>query len=352
MLKVLRTWLDHFFADEQALLLVVLLALGLTSVLMFGSTLAPVIASMILAYLTFGLVQWLERFGVRHLPAVWGIYCLFIALLLVFVFVTLPLLWHQATALLSDLPLMLDKVRALFMLLPEQYPDLVTVAQIKQIADAAMSEAGNAGQLLLSFSLASIGQSITLLVYLVLVPILVFFFLKDGHMMVRWITAFLPAERSILSRVWLEMDQQIANYVRGKVIEIIIVGGATYVAFLWLGLNYAALLAMIVGLSVLIPYIGATLVTIPVALIGYVQWGVSTEFYTLLVVYGIIQALDGNVLVPLLFSEAVNLHPVAIIVAVLFFGSLWGLWGVFFAIPLATLIKAVMNAWPKQLAAQ
>jgi len=352
MLKVLRTWLDHFFADEQALLLVVLLALGLTSVLMFGSTLAPVIASMILAYLTFGLVQWLEHFGVRHLPAVWGIYCLFIALLLVFVFVTLPLLWHQATALLSDLPLMLDKVRALFMLLPEQYPDLVTVAQIKQIADAAMSEAGNAGQLLLSFSLASIGQSITLLVYLVLVPILVFFFLKDGHMMVRWITAFLPAERSILSRVWLEMDQQIANYVRGKVIEIIIVGGATYVAFLWLGLNYAALLAMIVGLSVLIPYIGATLVTIPVALIGYVQWGVSTEFYTLLVVYGIIQALDGNVLVPLLFSEAVNLHPVAIIVAVLFFGSLWGLWGVFFAIPLATLIKAVMNAWPKQLAAQ
>jgi len=118
---------------------------------------------------------------------------------------------------------------------------------------------------------------------------------------------------------------------------------------LWLGLDYAALLAMVVGLSVLIPYIGATLVTIPVALIGYVQWGVSTEFYTLIIVYGIIQALDGNVLVPLLFSEAVNLHPVAIIVAVLFFGSLWGLWGVFFAIPLATLLKAVMNAWPKKL---
>jgi len=352
MFKVFRTWFDHFFSDEQAMLLVVLLALGLTSVLMFGSTLAPVIASMILAYLTFGLVQWLERFGVRHLLAVWGIYCLFIVLLLVFVFVTLPLLWYQATDLLRDLPLMLDKVKALFMLLPEQYPGLVTVAQIKQIADAAMSEAGNAGQLVLSFSLASIGQSLTLLVYLVLVPILVFFFLKDGHMMVRWLTAFLPTERLVLSNVWLEMDQQIANYVRGKVVEIVIVGGVTYVAFLWLGFNYAALLAMIVGLSVLIPYIGATLVTIPVALIGYVQWGVSTEFYTLLVVYGIIQALDGNVLVPLLFSEAVNLHPVAIIVAVLFFGSLWGLLGVFFAIPLATLIKAVMNAWPKKLATE
>lgn len=349
MFKVFRSWLDHFFADEQALLLLVLLAAGLTTILMFGASLAPVITSMILAYLTLGLVEWLERFGVNHLPAVWGIYSLFIALLLTFVFIVLPLLWQQATDLLSNLPLMLEKLMDLFMLLPEQYPELVNANQIKQLADAAMAEVGNSGQLLVSFSLASIGQSLTWLVFLVLVPILVFFFLKDGHMMVLWFTSFLPLKRNILSHVWLEMDQQIANYVRGKVVEIAIVGSVTYVTFLWFGLNYAALLAVIVGISVLIPYIGATLVTIPVALIGYVQWGVSTEFYTLIIVYGIIQALDGNVLVPLLFSEAVNLHPVAIIVAVLFFGSIWGLWGVFFAIPLATLIKAVMNAWPKKL---
>ena len=60
----------------------------------------------------------------------------------------------------------------------------------------------------------------------------------------------------------------------------------------------------------------------------------------------VIQVLDGNVLVPLLFSEAVNLHPVAIVIAVLFFGGLWGLWGVFFAIPLATLVSAILSAWP------
>jgi putative permease len=53
--------------------------------------------------------------------------------------------------------------------------------------------------------------------------------------------------------------------------------------------------------------------------------------------------------VPLLFSEAVNLHPVAIILAVLFFGGIWGMWGVFFAIPLATLVKAVINAWPRPI---
>ena len=76
------------------------------------------------------------------------------------------------------------------------------------------------------------------------------------------------------------------------------------------------------------------------------QWGWGTDFFYLLGVYAIIQALDGNVLVPLLFSEAVNLHPVAIILAVLAFGGVWGFWGVFFAIPLATLVKAVLYAWP------
>lgn len=150
----------------------------------------------------------------------------------------------------------------------------------------------------------------------------------------------------MLNKIWLEMNQQVANYVRGKVIEILIVGGASYISFVALGLNYAALLALLVGLSVVVPYIGAAVVTFPILLIGYFQWGWNSEFFTLFIVYTVIQALDGNVLVPLLFSEAVNLHPVAIILAVLVFGGFWGLWGVFFAIPLATLIKAVLNAWP------
>src|SRR5690606_39026749 len=88
--------------------------------------------------------------------------------------------------------------------------------------------------------------------------------------------------------------------------------------------------------------------TVPVALVAYFQFGWGSEFMWVMVVYGIIQGLDGNVLVPLLFSEAVNLHPVAIITAVLVFGGFWGVWGVFFAIPLATLIKAVFSSWPRQ----
>jgi putative permease len=181
---------------------------------------------------------------------------------------------------------------------------------------------------------------------------LVFFLLKDSEQIVRWFTSFLPNRRSLLDRVWHEMDEQIANYVRGKAVEIVIVGAVSYAAFVWLGLNYAALLAIAVGFSVLVPYIGAAVVTVPIALVGYFQFGLSNDFLWLMVVYGIIQALDGNVLVPLLFSEVVNLHPVAIILAVLVFGGLWGFWGVFFAIPLATLFNAVVRAWPEQQQAE
>jgi putative permease len=146
--------------------------------------------------------------------------------------------------------------------------------------------------------------------------------------------------------VWVEVDRQIGNYVRGKFIEILIVWVVTFLTFSIMGMQFAMLLGVLVGLSVLIPYIGAAAVTIPVAILAYFQWGLSPEFLWLMLAYGIIQALDGNVLVPLLFSEVVDLHPIAIIVAVLIFGGLWGFWGVFFAIPLATLVQAVLKAWP------
>jgi putative permease len=177
---------------------------------------------------------------------------------------------------------------------------------------------------------------------------MLFFFLKDKHLILYWLSRFLPQDRELVHDVWAELNVKIASYVRGKFLEIAIIWVATYIGFAVMGLNYAMLLSLLVGLSVIIPYVGATVVTIPVLLIAFFQFGTEPMFGYVLLVYGIIQFLDGNLLVPLLFSEVVNLHPVAIIVAVAFFGSLWGVWGVFFAIPLATLVQAVINVWPSQ----
>ncbi|HEC84005.1 MAG TPA: AI-2E family transporter, partial [Thioploca sp.] len=215
------------------------------------------------------------------------------------------------------------------------------------IIDLIRLKVKDISQTILSYSLASIPIVITLVVYSVLVPLLVFFFLKDKEKIFKWLVGFLPKEHSVAQQIWLEMDAQIGNYIRGKVYEIFLVGTFTYFAFAYLGLNYAPLLAVLVGLSVIIPYVGAVVVTFPVIIVAYFQWGVGPDFLWAVGAYLVIQALDGNVLVPLLFSEAVNLHPVAIIVAVLVFGGFWGFWGVFFAIPLATLVKALLSAWPR-----
>ena len=173
--------------------------------------------------------------------------------------------------------------------------------------------------------------------------------MKDKDELVLWFGNFLPRNRPLMSAIWKEMDEQIANYIRGKVVEIIIVGSAAYLIFILIGINYALALSVLVGVSVIVPYIGAIAVTIPVVAIAYIQWGFTGEFYSVTLAYLILQIIDGNVLVPIIFSEAVNLHPVAIIAAVLFFGGIWGLAGVFFAIPLATLIKAIINAWPSKV---
>ncbi len=348
MFKVLRDWIQRYFSDEEAVVLAVLLVLAFTAVLTLGGMLAPVLAGMVLAYLMQGLVVTLERLRVPGGVAVGLVFALFMGLLLVFIVVVVPLLWHQLITLFNELPGMLAKWQSLLLLLPERYPHLVSDEQVLQAIEVARGEIGKFGQWALTFSLSSLPLLVNIMIYLVLVPILVFFFLKDREMIGQWVRGYLPRERALITRVAQEMNRQIANYIRGKVIEIIICGGVTYIAFVALGLNYAALLALLVGVSVVVPYVGAVVVTVPVLLIALFQWGWSDQFIYLMAVYGIIQTLDGNVLVPLLFSEAVNLHPVAIICAVLLFGGLWGFWGVFFAIPLATLFKAVLDAWPRK----
>lgn len=347
MIKIVKNWLHRYFSDEEALILFLLLAVMLVIVLSFGGTLGPVFVGLVLAFLMQGLVVQLERYRVPHLLAVSIVFILFLGLLFAFIFLLLPLIWHQLSNLFAELPRMLNDGQELLLGLPEKYPQFVSEAQIKEWIQAAGKEIGQIGQWVVSYSLSTISNLVGVIIYLVLVPILVFFFLKDRVVIMAWFKSFLPKERNLMNQIWVEMNDQIANYVRGKVIEIVLVGAVSYLAFSFWGLNYAALLAILVGLSVIVPYIGAAVVTIPVALISAFQWGWSSDFFYLMLIYGIIQALDGNLLVPFLFSEVVNLHPIAIIIAVLFFGGIWGLWGVFFAIPLATLIKAILTAWPK-----
>lgn len=347
MINIFRSWFDRLFAEEETVVLLLILAGCLLLMLFLGNVLVPIIASVVLAFMMQGMIHRLTTFGARRGLAIGITYGIFLAIFFGVLTLLLPLVWQQSVNLVQEAPAMMRKLQQSLLVLPER-SELFTESQIREWMAVITSKMGSAGQYLLSFSIAQLPNVVGLLINIILIPILVFFFLKDKQVILSWLSGFLPERRPILTVIWNEMNVQVANYVRGKAVEIVIVGSVSYVCFVVMGLNYAALLGLLVGLSVVIPYIGAAVVTIPVLLVGYLQWGWGGEFLTLAIVYGVIQALDGNVLVPLLFSEAVNMHPVAIIVAVLVFGGLWGLWGVFFAIPLATLVKAILYAWPTQ----
>jgi putative permease len=343
----LSDWTKRVLPNSQAVSFAILLIVGFLLVISLGQMLMPVFAAGVIAYLLEGIVAIGVRKKLPRLAAVIIVYLLFLAFLVFLFGALLPLLYQQTVQLIEQLPAWMNRGQMLVMQLPEQYPNFITEEQIYELTGVVRKELLAWGQAMLTYSYASLVSVITLIVYLILVPLLVFFFLKDKDYILGWFSQYMPRDRYLWTRVWLEVDVQIGNYVRGKFFEVTVLLAASYVTFSLMGLNYSLLLAVLMGLSVIIPYVGATLVTFPVMIVAFFQWGLTDDFWYLLLAYGIIQALDGVVLVPLLFSEVVNLHPVAIIVAILFFGGFWGFWGVFFAIPLATLVKAVLAAWPR-----
>ncbi|MBC6429319.1 MAG: AI-2E family transporter [Cellvibrionales bacterium] len=346
--KTLKNWLNRYLGDEEALLLSLLILLGLAVIWFLGEALAPFLVSLVVAYILQGPMRMLVE---RGMPAIWALtltYLFFIGSLIGSMVFLVPVIASELKAALDDLPAIIGYGEQMLTRLTEAtsghgFIGADTLSALgTQLNQAALA----AGERFLAYSLGQIPGLLTLTIYGALVLILVFFLLKDWQLFGRAIRRTLPTRGGAMRTIWAEMDRQFANYLRGKVLEILIVGGAAYIIFALFGLRYSLMLAVLVGLSVLIPFIGAFAVTIPVVLVALFQWGPGPTTFWLVTAYVILQILDGNVLVPILFSEAVSLHPVVIILAILVFGSIWGIWGIFFAIPLATLIKALIFAWP------
>ncbi|MFK5951334.1 MAG: AI-2E family transporter [Methylococcales bacterium] len=344
--QFLKSCFRRVLPNAQAVALALILTIGFVLIITLSGVLMPVFASVILAYLLQGLVKKLER-KIPRFAAVYVVFSGFITCLGLVIFILMPMASAQAVQLIQRIPEMVKSAQTEIMRLPELHPQYITEENIRDVMFSIQNELLNYGQEIISNSAASVVSLVTAMVYLFLVPLMVFFFLKDKSLIVDWFLKFIPKDRGLTARVWEEVDMQIANYVRGKFVEVFLLGITSYVIYSFFGLNYAILLSILMGLSVMIPYVGATLVTFPVLGVAAMQWGFTAdEFMYVAIAYSIIQAMDGVVLVPLLFSEAVNLHPVAIVVAILFFGGVWGFWGVFFAIPLATAVKAIISAWP------
>ena len=344
MRSLLNKFIKRFFSNEESVYFAILLIFSFLFIILFGNVLLPVIVSIVIAFLLNGFMTTLIKYNMSQKLSLSITLIVFFGFYLS-LFMALPSIGTEINNLLQNLPIIVSSFQQNLIEMNNYFSE----EEIDQI----FANLSNQISVLLSSALGQLAGTISLMfnaiLYAIMIPLMVFFFLKDKSILLPIASIILPKENGFMQSVFAEMNDQLFNYVTGKFIEMLLVASASYILFAFLGLPYAVLIAILVGLSVIIPIFGAILVTIPVVLIGLYEWGLSENFYWLLGFYLLIQILDGNVLVPILFSSRNNLHPVVIIIAVLFFGGIWGFWGLFFAIPLATFVKAIINSWPEPI---
>ena len=344
MRSLLNKFIKRFFSNEESVYFAILLIFSFFFIILFGNVLLPVIISIVIAFLLNGFMTTLVKYNISQKLSLSITLIVFFGFYLS-LFMALPSIGTEINNLLQNLPIIVSSFQQNLIEMNNYFSE----EEIDQI----FANLSNQISVLLSSALGQLAGTISLMfnaiLYAIMIPLMVFFFLKDKSILLPIASIILPKENGFMQSVFAEMNDQLFNYVTGKFIEMLLVASASYILFAFLDLPYAVLIAILVGLSVIIPIFGAILVTIPVVLIGLYEWGLSENFYWLLGFYLLIQILDGNVLVPILFSSRNNLHPVVIIIAVLFFGGIWGFWGLFFAIPLATFVKAIINSWPEPI---
>ena len=342
-MKPAMDWLQQRLSDTQLMILLASLVVIFLLLMLLGDVLAPVLFAVALAYVLDGIVQLLVHCRFPRLLAVIVVCSGALLIVLFSMLAVIPLLAEQTMRMTTHFPQYMQQLRDALHQVQMDYVSWLNPEHLQQAMASIATQLNAWGTKLVSYSLSSIPSLMALVVYAVLIPVMVFFFLKDKDAIQAWGESFLPKERSLLSRVWQELDVQIGNYIRGRFWESVMVGLAMCIIFILMGHQYGLLLGVLTGVSVWIPFVGAALVTIPVVILSFFQWGASDMCLYAIVAYGIIQLIDANIVIPWLFSEVVNLHPIAIIVAVLFFGNIWGILGVFLAIPLAALVQSVLT---------
>ena len=178
MFKALKKIYRRWFADPQAAVLLLTIVGVILIITVTGETIAPVLVSIVIAYLLNGIMVRLERYGCSHILAVSLVSLLFVGILSFALLWLLPLLWRETSNLLIELPQMVGRGQTFIIGLPQRYPNLITGSIIDHAVAVVKAGIGSLGQLFLTFSLSSITNLIQLSIYFVLVPLLVFFILK------------------------------------------------------------------------------------------------------------------------------------------------------------------------------
>lgn len=343
MLEIFLKWYYKKILNKQVIYFFLILFTFFCFIFFFSDILTPILISFIFSYLLEWPVKQLMKIKIKRVFSILIVLVFFIGISFMIILIIMPILWKEGINLLFDLPSMFSTFNKYLKKLPDRYPILLDVGIFDMLIVYLRNYFLKFSENMVKYSLASFVGIISLLIYLILIPLMIFFLLKDKDKIIFFFRNVFFKKNILFWKFYTEINKEMENYIYGKIIEMVIVGCFSYLFFVILKLRYSLFFSVCIGFAVLIPYIGSVMVTIPLILVAIFQWGIGSHFWTLVITYFIIQGINGNLLVPILFSEVINLHPLIIILSTIIFGKVFGFWGVFFAIPLTILIKTVIK---------
>lgn len=315
-------------------------------VTMLAAVLTPLIISFILFYLLSPIVNFVEEKGAPRLIAIIGLYAIFLGLIVLLLVWLIPILQQQLEDLINALPSLFDQVQDFATNLANNF--LTTDSQrdgFQQVLDYFSNiETNFINYLSDGFSgIGSVISSVTnVVLMLFLVPIILFFLLKDGSI---FLSGFMekipPKNRKDTASILAAIDSQVGDYVKGQILIALINGVMMFIGFSIIGLNYSGVLAVTGGILSFIPYLGPTLTFLPAVFIA-----LGASFFMvvkLVIVWIVIQFIEGNLVEPNVMGRRLNVHPISIIFILLIMGELLGLIGMLIGVPLYAILRVFFN---------
>lgn len=315
-----------------------------------GNVILPIILAVIVYYLLRPLLRMLERIKI---PRIWGILIIFLALIgliTLLVFLVFPFLKSQSTKLVAEFPgyfIQLFNSLDTFLrtsIVSDYYSQIET--QVNTILKDLPAEIGEFIQSTvtgIATGLSSlVGMLTSFILAIVTVPFIVFYLLKDGENLPKYVMKlFPPRMRDDLQSVFHNIDKQISSYIQGQILVSICIGFMIFIGFSIIGMDYALLLGVIASVTSVVPYLGPVIAITPAAIIALVTSPLM--LVKLAVVWTIVQLVEGKFISPQIMGKSLHVHPITIIFVLITAGSLFGVPGVILGIPGYAILKVIIS---------
>ncbi|SDK52212.1 AI-2E family transporter [Sediminibacillus albus] len=320
-------------------LLLKLLPLYQTILGVFLRILTPFLIAALIAYLLHPLIEKLHKFNLPRWLVIIGIYFLFFGGAGYLLYKTFPVFIHQLKDLNENLPSFMEQYREAIYGLYEQTAYLPETVHDRM--DLLLYRIEEFIGSLLTGIVQQAGRIMDIVILAAVIPVLVFYMLKDFDLIKKTLSKLTPERYRDGSRqLCREIDKSLGNYIRGQLLVCLFVSLTTYTCLWFIDMKYPLLLAIIMGLTNIIPYFGPILGAIPAIVIAFT---ISTKmvFYVILAVF-VVQIVEGNLLSPFIVGKSINIHPILIIFALLAGGEIGGILGMILAVPVITIGKVII----------